>query len=129
MSKKNTVHRTKLRNNEELKMMIGTREENGLTMGLSSCALSESIVKFFPVLIYSSYFIPTQWYCRASPTFLLSSLSMAEVQRLEKKIKKQLVEAVEEGTLTHLSPSFETNLDAPSFSLCCSVTIVLSQNR
>lgn len=44
MSKKNIVHRTKVGNNEELKMMIGTREENGLTMDLSWCALSEFIM-------------------------------------------------------------------------------------
>lgn len=85
--------------------------------------------KFFPVLISSSYFIPTQWHFRDSPTFLLSSLSIAEGQMFGKEIKNQLVEAVKEGTPTHLSPSFETNLGSPSFSLCCSVTTVICQNR
>lgn len=41
---KNTVHTTKVGNKEELKVMIGMREENGLTMDLSRCALSELIV-------------------------------------------------------------------------------------
>lgn len=44
MSKKNAAHRPRVGNNEELKMMIGTREENGLTTDLAWCALSEFIV-------------------------------------------------------------------------------------
>lgn len=35
---------------------------------------------------------------------------MAQVQMFGKEIKNQMVEAVEEGTPTHLSPSLEKNL-------------------
>lgn len=87
------------------------------------------IYQFFPVLFCSSYFVPTKWHFRGSPTFLLSSLSMAKMQTFGKEFKKQLVEAVEKGTPIHLPPSFGTNFASPSFSLCCSVTTVICQNR
>lgn len=107
--------------------MIGTREgkwSNSRPFLVSSFW----IYQFFPVLFSSSYFIHTKRHFRSSPTFLLSSLSMAKMQTFG-KIKNQSVEAVEEGTPIHLPLSFGTNLGAPSFSLCCSVTTVIRQNR
>lgn len=42
------LHTTKVGNNEELEVLIGMREENGLTMDLFWCALSEFIITFSP---------------------------------------------------------------------------------
>lgn len=47
-SKKNPVHRTQARFNEELKMMIGMTEENSLTTEISWRALSEFVISSSP---------------------------------------------------------------------------------